>query len=612
MIHKLTFGLFSKKDTASFMRLMTYVKPHKSRIILAIIATIGLALTESYLTAFIAPLANKGFQTASNAPPIQEQIGILATFTHIKQQFYHWVWDTEDKVWIAPIFFVLLALFRGIFRFVSVYLMSWVSVVAISQLRQDMFAKMLNMPTKYHQQTQSGEILMNIVQMAENSIGNANTVFITLTRDTLIVIGLVLVLFFLNWQLTLFILIMFPILSGLSRYYRNRLKDIINSSQQSIGSLNNIVNESHQGHQIIKLFAGQQQAIHKFGTINSTLVRLGKKITQANAARSPINELIGAIALAFVIFIALWQSQKGQTTIGEFMAFIVAMIQISGPIKNLAGISIPMQTMFLAADSVCEFMDNPVEKNKGTKKLFDTQGNINFFNVSVQYTEDNHKALDDFNLSIKAGEKVALVGKSGSGKSTLINLLPRFINPNMGDIFLDDINIQDIELNNLRQQFSLVTQDIFLFDDTLFENIRYSNPTASDDDVMMAIKSANLLELVQQLPLGIHQPIGVNGNQLSGGQRQRVSIARAILKNAPILLLDEATSALDNESERLVQKALDNLMHGKTSIIIAHRLSTIRKSDRIIVMNDGKIVEEGSHEQLIKKSGYYATLSDLS
>lgn len=612
MISKLTFGLFTEQDAKSFMRLMKYVKPYKLRIAFALVAIIGVALTESYLAAFIAPLVNQGFAVPDGIAPVQQAEGIIGTAKYYMASFNHMIWGTANKVWIVPLFFMFLVVFRGVCRFISQYLMNWVALVAISHLRRDMFDKMLVLPSKYYQDTPSGHVLMNMVQMADNSFNNASNVFITLTRDTLIVIGLVFVLFYLNWQLTLIILVMFPILSALSRYYRNRLKDIINSAQLTIGSLNTTVNEIHQGHRVVKLFGGQAQAAKRFMDVNNTIVRLGKKITQATAARSPTSEVIGSTALAVVIFIALWQSQAGITTIGEFMAFIVAMMQMFGPIKNLANISIPMQTTFLAADSVCQFMDEKPEDDHGKTVLNNVSGRLQFSNIDVKYNSENKKALDNFNLVIQAGEKVALVGRSGSGKTTVINLLPRFVTPSGGQILLDDININDLKLDNLRSQFALVSQDVFLFDDTLFENVRYSRPDATEDEVMAALEAANLTDLVNKHPLGLHQPIGANGSQLSGGQRQRVSIARAILKDAPILLLDEATSALDNESERLVQQALERLMQGRTSIIVAHRLTTIEQADRIVVMDEGKIIEEGSHQELMVKNGYYARLRNVS
>ena len=608
MIEKLTFGLFTQEDSRSFMRLMAYIRPYKVRIIFALIAIFGVAATESYLAAFIAPLVNQGFAPPSAPPELNTAGGIVATLQNWKDQFTYLIWGTPNKVWVVPIFFIFLVIIRGISRYVSTYLLTWVSVMAISHLRRDMFAKMLQLSSKFHQETPSGTVLMNMVQMAESSISNASNVFIVLTRDTMIVIGLVCVLLYLNWQLSLIVALMFPLLSLLSRYYRNRLKDIIASAQQSIGTLNNVVNEVHQGHRVVKLFGGQKKASERFAEVNDTIVRLGKKITQASAARSPFSELIASFALAVVIFIALWQSQQGYTTIGEFMAFIVAMLQMLGPIKNLANISIPMQTMFIASDAVCQFLDTEPEQDKGTKHLKNASGRLKFENVDVRYHEDGKKALDGFNLDIRQGERVALVGRSGSGKSTVVNLLPRFVEPSSGAVYLDDVNIEDIKLDNLRSQFALVSQDVFLFDDTLLENVRYSRPDATEEEVLAALKAANLQDLVESSPHGLNQPIGANGNQLSGGQRQRVAIARAILKDAPILLLDEATSALDSEVEAAIQESLDKMMDGKTVIAIAHRLSTIAAMDRLIVLDKGRIVEEGTHAQLLENNGLYAKL----
>ena len=612
MIEKLTFGLFTEKDAHSFTRLLTYLKPYKVRLFWAVVAIVGVAFTESYLAAFIAPLVNQGFAAPKEPPQLIAGTDILTTLQNLKTEFNYLIWGTKDKVWVVPIFFMTLVIIRGICRYASTYLMTWVSVMAISNLRRDMFKKMLTLSSEFHHKTPAGDVLMNIVQMADGSISGASNVFIVLIRDTLTVIGLVCVLLYLNWQLSLVVALMFPVLSILSRYYRNRLKDIINSAQLGIGTLNNVVNEVHQGHRVVKMFGGQPQAESRFEAINQTLVRLNKKITQASAARSPFSELIASVALATVIFIALWQSQQGYTTIGEFMAFIVAMLQMLSPIKNLANISIPMQGMFLAADGVCDFLDTEPENDIGTQTLQHVLGSLKFENVDVQYNKDSKKALDNFNLTIQAGERVALVGRSGSGKTTVVNLLPRFVEPTSGRILLDNINIADVKLTNLREQFALVSQDVFLFDDTLFANVHYSRSGASETEVMAALEAANLADLVKSSPQGMYQPIGTNGSQLSGGQRQRVSIARAILKDAPILLLDEATSALDNESEHLVQQALERLMHGRTSIIVAHRLSTIENADRIIVMDEGKIIEQGSHKALMQLQGYYSRLRSVS
>ena len=612
MIEKLTFGLFSEADAKSFMRLMDYIRPFKSRIIFALIAIILVAATESYLAAFIAPLVNMGFSSPQKAPVMQGAEGWLNTILHLKERVNYLIWGTENKVWIVPLFFMFLVLLRGAGRYASAYLLSWVSAMAVSHLRRDMFNKMLHLSSKYQQGEPSGVMSSRFLVFADTAINNASNVFITLTRDTLIVLGLISVLLYLNWQLSLVVLVMFPVLSWLSRYYRDRLKQILQGAQAGVADMTNVINEIHQGHRVVKLFGGYASAAERFQFVNDRIVRLTKKMNQASAARSPFSEVIASLALAIVICIALWQSQSGYTTIGEFMAFIVAMLQMVSPIKNLSNISIPMQGMFLASDAVCDFLDTPDEVDEGSIVLNEVKGSLDFRDVTVQYQDQAQKALDHFNLKIQPGEKVALVGRSGSGKTTAVNLLTRFVQPNSGEILIDAVDIREVRLESLRKQFALVSQDVFLFDDTLYNNVVYGRPSATEDEVESALKAANLWELVTNAPEGWRQRIGANGNQLSGGQRQRVSIARAILKDAPILLLDEATSALDNESERLVQQALERLMRGRTSIIVAHRLTTIEQADRIVVMDEGHIVEQGNHTQLMQQQGYYAKLRSLS
>ncbi len=611
MIEKLTFGLFSEADAKSFMRLMDYIRPFKSRIIFALIAIILVAATESYLAAFIAPLVNMGFSPPQKAPVMQGAEGWLNTILHLKERVNYLIWGTENKVWIVPLFFMFLVLLRGAGRYASAYLLSWVSAMAVSHLRRDMFNKMLHLSSKYQQGEPSGVMSSRFLMFADAAINNASNVFITLTRDTLIVLGLISVLLYLNWQLSLVVLVMFPVLSWLSRYYRDRLKQILQGAQAGVADMTNVINEIHQGHRVVKLFGGYASAAERFQFVNDRIVRLTKKMNQASAARSPFSEVIASLALAIVICIALWQSQSGYTTIGEFMAFIVAMLQMVSPIKNLSNISIPMQGMFLASDAVCDFLDTPDEVDEGSIVLNEVKGSLDFRDVTVQYQDQAQKALDHFNLKIQPGEKVALVGRSGSGKTTAVNLLTRFVQPNSGEILIDAVDIREVRLESLRKQFALVSQDVFLFDDTLYNNVVYGRPSATEDEVESALKAANLWELVTNAPEGWRQRIGANGNQLSGGQRQRVSIARAILKDAPILLLDEATSALDNESERLVQQALERLMRGRTSIIVAHRLTTIEQADRIVVMDEGHIIEQGTHRQLMQAEGYYAKLRTM-
>jgi subfamily B ATP-binding cassette protein MsbA len=611
MLNKLFFGVFKEQDTKNFMRLMTYIKRYKVRIFIALLATAGVAFTESYLAAFISPLINQGFSASSLNPPQLNGEGLVDQLSYLRALMTYWIWGSSSKVWMVPVFLVTLVMFRGFCRYFSSYLLSWVGAVVLKELRAVMFQKMLLLPSKYQLTHPSAFTSNRFLLDANNAISNAINVFITLTRDSLTVLGLTIVLIYLNWQLSLVVLLMFPVLNWLSRYYRNKLRSLQQDSMEKMKGLAHVINETYDGHKVVKLYGGETHAEERFESENGAILRFQKKLAQASSAKSPFSELVASFALAIVVFVALWQSQNGVTTVGQFMAFIVAMMQMLAPLKNLSNLSIPMQFMFISADSVYDFLDAPPEVNSGTVKLDRARGNIAFKHLDLTYEGMSRKALNNFTLEVRAGEKLALVGRSGSGKSSLINLLPRFIEPTAGEIYLDGHRISDIDLYNLRSQIALVSQDVFLFNDTLYNNVAYGRENATPEQVEAALKAANLWEFVQENPQGWDMLVGNNGNQLSGGQRQRLSIARAILKDAPILILDEATSALDNESERAVQKALDNLMQGRTSIMIAHRLSTVQQADRIVVMNDGEIAEQGTHDELLARGGLYAHLSML-
>lgn len=612
MLIKLIAKRFTTAEAQNFMRLLVFVRPYKMRLVYALLAIVGVAATESYLAAFIAPLVNLGFAPVQAQQALGDQSWYQA-FLNIRHGLTHMVWGTPAKVWMVPLFFIFLVLVRGVCRYVSSYLMSWVGAMVVHELRALMFAKLLVLPSEVLLKTPSAFISNRFLVEAEAAVNNASNVFVTLVRDSLIVVGLVVVLLVLNWQLTLIVLLMFPALAWLSRYYRVKLKSVQIRSQLGVAQMGAVINETHLGHRVVKLFGGYDLANTRFVQINGALMGANKKLAQAAAARSPFSELIASLALAVVIFIALWQSQQGVTTIGAFMAFIVAMLQMVSPIKNLSNVGIPMQRMFLAADSICAFLDQASEPEGGRAHLGAQVGAIEFDNVSVVYGDSSEAgqgrvALDGVSLSIEQGEKVALIGRSGGGKTTLVNLLPRFVVPTAGVVRLGGVNLSEVPLEELRAMFAVVSQDVFLFDDSLYQNVIYGKPEATPEQVEQALRAANLWEVVAAHPEGWLMQVGANGNQLSGGQRQRLSIARAILKDAPILILDEATSALDNESELLVQQALDRLMQGRTSIIIAHRLTTIEQVDRIVVLDHGQVVEQGSHAQLLAQNQFYARL----
>jgi subfamily B ATP-binding cassette protein MsbA len=424
-------------------------------------------------------------------------------------------------------------------------------------------------------------------------------------------------LIYLNWQLTLVVLVIFPIIAFIMSRINRRLR-LLNREQQDLtNELAYIVEEAAAGYKIVKVHGAEQYETLRFMEKADRLRQFALKSAVAGGLNQPITQLIASMALSVVLVIALMQSATEGTTVGGFAAFVTAMMLVISPLKHLADINQPLQRGLTAAEMIFGLMDQPFEEDEdrklNMKSLARAKGGIRFENVGFAYQQeaDRKDALNGINLLIKPGEVVAFVGPSGGGKSTLVNLLPRFFKPTSGHIFLDDIALEDIVLADVRKQIAFVSQDVILFDDTIAANVAYGALSQEGIDrgrVVEALEAANLSAMIQELPEGIDSMIGNNGNRLSGGQRQRLAIARAIYKNAPILILDEATSALDSESERQVQDALDRLMAGRTTLVIAHRLSTIEHADRIVVLEHGQIVENGSHEDLIRKDGLYANL----
>jgi subfamily B ATP-binding cassette protein MsbA len=511
--------------------------------------------------------------------------------------------------WIPPAF-VGIFLVRGIANFTSSYLVSSVSQNVLVQLRQSMFQRLLRWPQSTIENTPSGLVISKFINEASNALNLAAEVLTTLVRESLTTFGLVVLLLYDNWRLTLPTLVVGPVIAIVLRGFSSRLRRLNVDSQAMLGEMTRAVQEGHEASRVIKVYDGEAYEVRRFESINLRLRRFAMKMQVAWSAATPATQLIAAVGLALVISYAMWQGNSGNLTNQQFIEFLTAALLVLQPLRHLASINSPIARMSAAADSVFAMIDSASEIETGTRHIGNAKGAITFRGVGFTYPGAAHAAVHDVDLTVRPGETIALVGPSGAGKTTLVNLIPRFIRPTAGEILLDGIPVADLTLRSLRGQIALVSQDVVLFDDTIGANIAYgcSSGDATPEQVRAAAEAAYLLPLIESLPNRFETRIGENAVKLSGGQRQRLSIARALLKNAPILLLDEATSALDSESERFIQLSLERLMRGRTTFVVAHRLSTIERADRIVVMENGRVVETGRHAELIDRKGLYASL----
>ena len=508
---------------------------------------------------------------------------------------------------LFPFLVVLLMFFRGLGLFLGGYYTSVISRNLIFNIRQEVFAKLMRLPSQYYLDNTSGHITAKIMYNVEQLTAATTESLRTLLQQGLITIGLLGYLFYSNWRLTFCILIFTPLIGLLIRKAATRMRKLSSQVQDTMGDVNHVVQETVNGNLIVKGFGGQEYEQARFRESSLENLKRGLKMVAVQQLNSPVVQFIMSLALSIVIWIALRPEIMQDTSAGQFVAYITAAGMLSKPIKALTDINEKLQRGMAAAHSVFELLDLPEEQNSGALKPV-LNGNIELKNVDLVYPDGLH-AIQDFNLKVKAGETVALVGRSGAGKSSLVNLLVRFQESSSGSILFDDIDIREIEATALRSQISMVNQQVVLFNRTVRENIAYGQLEGStDEQVITAAKAAYAHDFIMSLPQGYDTPLGAQGLNLSGGQRQRIAIARAILKNAPILILDEATSALDNESEYYIQRAFDAAMQDRTTIVIAHRLSTIENADRIVVMDQGKIVEQGTHAELLAMHGAYYQL----
>jgi subfamily B ATP-binding cassette protein MsbA len=526
----------------------------------------------------------------------------------------------NEQLWLVPLFLVGLAIVRSGAQFLSNYLLTKVISNILLTLREQMFTRLLRAKTEYYQKTTASNLINAVVFEVNNVLSIMGTMLISLVRDSLTVMGLLGYLLYLNWSLTLVVLIIFPIIAYVMSKINKRLRALNRQQQSMTSELAYIVEEAAAGHKIVKVHGGEGYEMQRFMEKADRLRQFTLKAAVAGGLNQPITQLIASMALSIVLVIAIMQSATQGVTVGSFAAFITAMLLIVSPLKHLADINQPLQRGLTAAEMIFTLIDQPIEEESleeaKLKRVTKAKGQIVFEDLSFSYGQEEGRkdALRKINLDIKPGEVIAFVGPSGGGKSTLVHLLPRFYTPKSGRIILDHIPIDEIALVDLRKQIAFVSQDVILFNDTIAANVAYGSSAEGGIDrgrVVEALEAANLSNLISELPNGIDTLIGDNGNRLSGGQRQRLAIARAIYKDAPILILDEATSALDSESERQVQEALDRLMVGRTTLVIAHRLSTIEHADKIAVLDHGELVEYGPHAELIAKNGLYASLHRL-